>query len=83
MKARKITLTNCKGFDFEVEMVFQPADGNGKPLNEWCIDERNTAKMIVYANATELLPLDEECKLIDKIMAAGVGNILNRKGGAQ
>jgi hypothetical protein len=82
MKTKKEILTNRKGFDFEVDMEFVEFDYNGKVVNEWCVDERSSAKMIVYVNATELLPIEEENKRIDEILAVGVLNILSGKGGA-
>ena len=81
MKTKKEILTNRKGFDFEVDMQFVEFDDNGEAVNEWCVSERSSAKMIVYMNATELLPPDEENKRIDEILAVGVLNILNGTGG--
>lgn len=81
MKTRKDVLTNRKGFEFEVDMQFVEFNDKGEAVNEWCCNERSTAKMIVYMNATELLPPEEENKRIDEILAVGVLNILNGKGG--
>lgn len=81
MKTKKEILTNRKGFEFEVDMQFVELDDNGNVVNEWCVDERSSAKMIVYMDATELLTPEEENKRIDEILAVGVLNILNGTGG--
>lgn len=81
MKTKKEILTNRKGFEFEADMQFVELDDNGNVVNEWCVDERSSAKMIVYMDATELLTPEEENKRIDEILAVGVLNILNGTGG--
>lgn len=81
MKTKKEILTNRHGLEFEVEMQYMLADDNGKPINEWCVNEHDSAKMLVYANATELLPPEEEEKQIQLMMKCGVEALLNGKGG--
>ena len=81
MKTKKEVLTNKNGLEFEVEMQYMLADDNGKPINEWCVNEHDSVNMLVYANATELLPPEEEEKQIQLIMKCGVEALLNGKGG--
>lgn len=66
-------MTNRNGLEFEAESQYVQG--------EWCLNEYNAAKMVVYANATELLPPEEEEKQIRQIMRCGVEAVLNRKGG--
>ncbi len=69
MKAiRTVIHTNPYGLEFEVEQMFVDKDDFGNPVNEWCINEYSLAKMIVYKEATELLPPEEEHKQISAVL---------------
>jgi hypothetical protein len=81
MKTKKEILTNRFGLEFEVEMLFVEFDDKGKPLNEWCVNGHDSAKMLVYKDSTELLSKEEEEKQIQLIMQCGIESILNAKGG--
>ncbi len=68
---------NIHGLSFEVETIFIEKDQFGKPVNEWCVNERAMAKMYLYKDAKNLLPLEQENEAIEDILKIGMVNLLN------
>lgn len=68
---------NAHGLSFEVEMLFIEKDELGNPVNEWCVNDYNMAKMYLYKDANKLMPIEDEKKAIEEILQIGVMNMLN------
>lgn len=79
MRTEKEILTNRFGLEFEVEKVFCVKDDCGNDVNQFCFDEYNCAKLIVYRDATALFPVAEEQVQIAQILTVGIQHYM--KGG--
>jgi len=65
--------------EFPVEMRFVEKDDLGNKVNDWMVDSYEFAKMALYKDATELLPLETEQKEIANILSIGIENYLKDK----
>lgn len=77
MKVETITRVNRHGLSVPYERVFFEVDDFGEPLNEWHVDMENLAKLILYSDAKELLPIEQEKAAIAEILSVGVEHYLN------
>lgn len=62
MKIKNDIWVNNSGLEIPIQMAFVDK------INEWCLDSYNTAKCLVYQDATKLLPHDDEANQIGRMM---------------
>lgn len=77
MKTKKEIHVNQFGLEIETEIMFIEKDDAGNVVNDYFVDEYNMAKMLVYKNATQLLPFEQEQSEIANILSIGVENYIN------
>lgn len=59
-KSFKEVVVNKHGLEVEVEAFYFES------ANQWCYDEYSARKMELYENSTELLPIEEEQRILSK-----------------
>lgn len=65
-------MVNKHGLVFEVDLIFRN--------EEWFMDSKNTAKAILYHDAKELLPKEEEEKQLGLMLEIGILDIVGNYG---
>lgn len=75
--------TNRYGIKFSVSVTYWRYDDACNAVNDWCMNEYNTAKMVLYANARKKPGVAEEEAGIRRILDFGLANALKAlEGGA-